>query len=57
MNRLTFWMAIGIAIGAGAAQVLDDPAWIAAGAGLGTAAGIAFRSLRRRGKPPPSHTC
>ncbi|RIA44017.1 hypothetical protein DFR49_2252 [Hephaestia caeni] len=53
MNRLAFWMALGIAIGAGVAQALDDPAWIAAGAGLGTAAGLAVRHLRRRSKSPP----
>jgi hypothetical protein len=53
MNRLAFWMAVGIAIGAGVAQAMDDPAWIAAGAGLGIAIGIAVRSLKERGKSPP----
>jgi len=53
MNSLALWMAIGIAIGAGVAQAMDDPAWIAAGAGLGTALGIAVRSLKQRRDSPP----
>ncbi|MCM8731027.1 hypothetical protein ACFO8O_08655 [Hephaestia sp. GCM10023244] len=53
MHRLTFWIALGIAIGAGAAQILGEPAWILAGGALGAVGWLVARQRRNRGESGP----